>query len=512
VRARLVVATAFVTVGLCAAPARAHPTIGAGDVAVVAVYSNPSTGAPSFSFVTLAAFHPVEVVTFTDRGWEAAGRFRAGEGLAYWDVDRFVAEGTVIERPSMLSLEPGDDSIVAFVGALMPDGTPTDTLLFGIRLGGPWDADATSDATSAMPPSLAGYELAVSGGLDCAYAGPTVGSRAALLARIGDPSEWTCSDVERPAAPAAFTVYRDLGATCVGDADCGPGVFCAYGVCCDSECRRDEAGHCLTCDFGLGDARTGHCGAAPTTYLCRLGAGPCDPADRCDGVSPECPPNAPLGPAEVCRPSVGGCDPAEVCDGVSPRCPPDVSSDPGAVCRPSDDPCDLEEVCGDGVECPPDDALADGAPCDDGLVCTASSACVDGRCAGPVPLECDDDDPCTADACADDGGCTHAPIDGCCGDDAACDDGDPCTLDRCAERSCVSAPAPGCADAGAGVDASVAIDAGSARDAGAPPEPAPACACRAASPRRPPPSAWCVALFLGGMLRGGVSRIRRRGG
>lgn len=463
-----------------------------GDVALVAVHTNPATGPVGFSFVTLEAFHPVEVVTFTDRGWLASGAFRAGEGETYWDVDRFVPTGTIVEL-SGLALEPGTDSVVAFVGVLAPDGTPTDSLLFGLHMGGAWDGDATSDATSAMPPSLAGFEVAPGPGLDCAYAGPLEGTRSVLLAAIGDPARWTCSDTSRPAAPAAFTVYADLGRGCGVDADCGPGVFCAYGVCCDNECRRAEAGHCLTCDFGATDPRTGTCGPAPTTQLCRTGRGPCDPLDHCDGAGTECPANAILGPETVCRASTGGCDPPEVCDAVSVDCPPDVVSPAGTVCRPARGVCDVEEVCAGAVTCPDDVIVDDGTECDDGLVCTASSSCAAGVCAGPVPLECDDGDRCTSDSCGDEGGCVNEPIAGCCADDGDCDDADPCTRDVCGTDGWCAPPAQLCMDAAVGP-----MDAGGA--VGAEPSVAsPGCGCGVG--RRAGGGGWLLVLLLGARAR-----------
>jgi MYXO-CTERM domain-containing protein len=471
VASRALLAVCLAGATLAPATARAHPTIAPGDVAVVAI-STGSAGPARFSFVALVDFHPVETVTFTDRGWLAAGRFRDGEGLTYWDVDRFVPRGTVVELPGVdggFELEPRADQLFAFVGTLMPDGTPTDALLYGLNLGGPWVGDATSSGTSALPASLAGFEVALGSSGSCAYAGPTTGARSELLALIADASQWTCSDTEVVPAPSGFTVHLDRGEVCTGDEECTPGDFCADGVCCDSECRRDEAGHCQTCDFGPGDPRTGTCGPAPTTHLCRLAGGPCDPMDRCDGVSLECPPNVILGPSEVCRPSAGGCDPAEVCDGASAACPPDARAAPGSVCRPSRGVCDVEERCGDGSECPADEVVADGTECDDGLVCTAESSCSDGLCAGPVPRECDDGDACTADACSDEGGCTNAPIDGCCHDDADCDDGDPCTVDGCGvDGFCVPSASTLCLDAGAERDAG---------DGGVAPAPGGGCGC-----------------------------------
>ncbi|MSP92950.1 MAG: hypothetical protein EXR79_14295 [Myxococcales bacterium] len=51
--------------------------------------------------------------------------------------------------------------------------------------------------------------------------------------------------------------------------------------------------------------------------------------------------------------------------------------------------------------------------CDDGEVCTAQSACKDGKCSGTAPTQCDDGSVCTADACAPGKGCTATLIPGC---------------------------------------------------------------------------------------------------
>jgi len=334
---RIALGLALALLGPLAGRAAAHPTIAPGDVAIVAAYADSSHGPVGFAFVPLVDFHPVEVVAFTDRGWRADGRFRAGEGFAYWDVERSVTAGTVFERS--LSLDAGGDSIVAFVGALDPDGAPTDSLLFGLRLGGAWDADATSDETSALPPALAGLEVALAG-TDCAYTGPTEGTRSALRGLIADPARWTCSDTARPAAPTAFTVFGDLGDGCGTDADCGPGVPCAWGVCCESECGRDEVGHCARCY-----AETGECGPASEFQSCRLSAGPCDVLDKCDGVSLECPADARREAGYACRAAVDACDAPETCDGVAAECPIDAAVDCDDGDRCTADACDAIEGC-----------------------------------------------------------------------------------------------------------------------------------------------------------------------
>lgn len=524
------------------ATASAHVAITAGDIAFVGIRTGPSS---AYAFVVLSSFHPGEVVGITDRGFRADGTFRGGEGEARWVVTRNVDAGTVVTMSGTdgVRLDPSADQLFAFDGVIAADGTLVGTFVHGLELGGPWQADATSDTTSSLPPALSGFEIALGAHRSCAYTGPITGTKAELVALIGDPVNWTCSDADDPAFPAAFTVILARGEPCAADAECETGI-CANGVCCNTTCRRDEAFHCATCDFGPGDPRTGTCGPAPTTYLCRLAGGPCDPMDRCDGSSTECPPNALSGPDVACRASRGACDPAEVCSGTDAACPADVIDAPGTVCRASRSACDPEETCTGALACPADVVLADETPCDDGLACTAESSCRDGLCAGVVPSECDDADPCTADACDDAGGRSHAAIAGCCRADAECDDGDACTRDIClADHTCITTAIIGCCRADADCDDgdpctrdacldsrcapafvcdAGAIDAGpidGGADAGALRPVGGGCGCVVA-PRVPPPSWAWVALLAWSWSRArpsrrradrGQLRVRRRG-
>jgi hypothetical protein len=284
-------------------PARAHLTQ-EGDVAIVAIDTEPSRA--SFSFVVLTTYTIGEAIGFTDRGWRAAGGFRSGESETIWIFPRTTGRGVVLTLGG-LALDRRADQVFAFGGMIRPDGTVTDRLVYGLNLGGPWQADATSDTTSALPSSLVGYQVALPPAVACAYTGPTMGTKSELLALIGDPARWTCSDGTPPAPPTSFTVVSALGESCASDSECRSG-FCVGGVCCDSECRRTEAFHCSTCFYGADDPRNGTCGPAPTTYLCRLSRGDCDPVEHCDGVSTECPPDRLALPGTVCRTARGLCD------------------------------------------------------------------------------------------------------------------------------------------------------------------------------------------------------------
>ncbi len=390
--ARFALAASLIAIfALIPRSAAAHLLITEGDVAVVAIYTGPGDAEVSFHFVTLRDFYPGQGINFTDRGWHATGsifRDDAREGIQRWEPAAAALGGSVIFLPAHadMDLERGADQIFAYDGTIADDGAFSGVLVHGLNLGGDWAADATSSTTSALPRDLVDGSVVLGAFANCAYAGPTSGTKSELLALIDDNRNWVCSDTMQPPPPMTFEVLAALGDYCAEDADCADG-FCVHGACCNSECRRDEAGHCQECNFGPTDVRSGFCQAAPTTYLCRVSTGPCDPAEYCDGELEACPADELHTASAVCRASAGACDPPELCTGFSAECPVDVRIDPGS---------------------------------------------------------CDDGDACTADGCTAEGTCIHAPIDNCCGTDADCDDGDPCTMDSCADARCAREAIPMC--------------------------------------------------------------------
>lgn len=360
---------------------------------------------------------------------------------------------------------------------------------------------------------------------------------ACTSARTGSP-DGLC----RPLLPvvASTVVCRDAVGVCDAEESCSP---------LSTECPPDVAG--------------------PAGRVCRGAAGPCDLVEACDGIDPRCPSvDARVLAGVTCRPAAGGCDVEETCDGVGATCPADVRVSFGAVCRPPAGECDVEETCtgaaacppdlvlgaghtcraggdplcdvrercdGLGPLCPPDAFVPDGTSCSDGLACDGHETCVAGSCTEAPTLECDDRDPCTADACSDATGCEHAPIAGCCHDDADCDDAVACTDDRC--------PAPGgtcthenvCLDAGAGdggagdgdagdgdagdadvLDADVGLDGSTAIDGGDDPLRDAGCGCRVPGHGgrgdRAGGALGLAALVLATLLRRRRTRVRTPGG
>ncbi len=176
--------------------------------------------------------------------------------------------------------------------------------------------------------------------------------------------------------------------------------------------------------------------------FCRLAAGgpmSCDLPESCDGINPQCPPDAfqsagtpcfsgtpetglceapdtcPGGSAVCpdrvkpaafpCRISLGVCDSTEFCDGTTGDCPADALDPAGTECRASGGVCDVAEECdGASPTCPPDakvpaapptECRASAGDCDPAENCDGiNNACPADVLSGPAvpcgPVECRD--------------------------------------------------------------------------------------------------------------------------
>ena len=488
--------------------ARAHAPLEPGDIFVVGLSTGPT---PTVALMALVELHEGDAVLLTDRGWLASGGFRSGEGqVVHTSQPLIVAAGTVIQvalQPgsSGMAVDPTGDQIILLRGGITPSGAPTGPLLDVFHTGGPFQSDALSDASSALPPAMLEHSLALATGGPWGYVGPTSGTRAELRAAIRDPGNW----MSGAAPPTRFEVIGLRGEPCGMDGECITG-FCTDGVCCDTSCDRAGTERCAFCNWGVGVADTGTCrplsagatcrsardlcdaaelcdGVSPTcppdtvhpnTRLCRFGTGPCDPTDFCDGLSPACPPNARSPAGTVCRPGATACDAPETCDGLSPQCPTDALATVGAVCRPAESVCDVAEVCdGASPQCPADSVAEAGIPCRVAMsVCDQEERC-DGLaptcppdlggpagvlCRPAASVQCDTPEfcdgsstSCPPDLRTDDGtACTVTDTGICAGPAAcslgacapnACDDGDFCTVDVCdMANGCAPESIPDC--------------------------------------------------------------------
>ena len=221
---RFAVACAWVALAtMVGVNAHAQTTLGRGDVAFTGY---GATGTDQFSFVLLRDVTAGTALSFTDRGWLAAGGLRPGEGAFEVTLERDYPCGTefhAIQSPlevrddagavagtttgGGLQLSTSGDQLFAYQG--MPPTVEDDVgLLAGLQMNGDWDADATSTNTSPRP-------LVLADGLDALALVPevnnarydcslTTDSAEVLGAAAHDSSRWVVDD----AAPF------DLAAAC----------------------------------------------------------------------------------------------------------------------------------------------------------------------------------------------------------------------------------------------------------------------------------------------------------
>ena len=234
-----------------------------------------------------------------------------------------------------------------------------------------------------------------------------------------DP-KWGCSHAARPdGSPCS-------GGTCLPAGKCMGGGCEGVNPC---SCAKD--GDCA--GFDDGDLCNG-------TLACVLGpkGGRCLPKA---GSAVSCPKPAEPCLVSKCKASTGqchttpvseggGCDDGNACT-IKDKCGKGacigdlLACDQGEPCRIY--ACDKVFGCDDGPQ-------VDGGKCDDDKPCTASDACLGGKCQGK-PVACDDGNPCTVDLCATQTGACATLLD----NDGKCSDGDPCTTgDGCVDGKCVA--------------------------------------------------------------------------
>lgn len=191
-----------------------------------------SSGTDQVSFVLARDVAAGTTVTFTDRGWLAAGGFRSGEGAFELTLDADLpcgtelvavmsplevrdAAGAVVGTTAGggLQLSTSGDQVFAYQGAEPTAGSESG-LLAAIQMNGGWDADATSTNTSALPASLVDGVHAVAiapeqnnARYDCSVVSAEPGVLAAV---IHDASAWLVDD----ATP--FDLSSACGFTCAG--------------------------------------------------------------------------------------------------------------------------------------------------------------------------------------------------------------------------------------------------------------------------------------------------------
>jgi DNA/RNA endonuclease YhcR with UshA esterase domain/P pilus assembly chaperone PapD len=209
----------FLIAGL-AVQTQAQP-LSPGDIAFVGMNSDDPD---EFAFVALTELPAGTVISFTDNGWLAAGGFRSGEGTFTWTATASVPAGTVVNPGTVTGplFSTSGDQIIAYQG-----DAATPTLLYALNNEGAavWQDDATSTNTSDLPTGLVNGETAVALNEfdNQVYVGITTGTRADLLAALGDPANWSGDDANRQTMPTADFTVTDAGGGGGGGAQDGNG-------------------------------------------------------------------------------------------------------------------------------------------------------------------------------------------------------------------------------------------------------------------------------------------------
>ncbi len=238
-------------------------TLSAGDIAFTGYNSdNPD----DFSFVLLKDVTAGTTLTFTDKGWTAAGGFRPGESTMTITFSSARVVGEQFRVPAItgvfldfdglsagsssganILLSASGDQIFAYQGSEPFNNSPAEQAKFiaALHMNGLWQTDAVNDQTSALPPGLTDgvHALAISPQVDnarynCSVTGATV---AVLRAAVYQQSNWLTNDNIRFVLPPPCNFLCGLGTD-----NRPPLVFCPFSM----EGFVDE-----TCDYTLKDFR-----------------------------------------------------------------------------------------------------------------------------------------------------------------------------------------------------------------------------------------------------------------
>lgn len=193
--------------------------LNAGDIAIIGIKTELSD---DFSFVALVDIAEGETIRFTDNGVLSDGTLSGTEGVVEWTaplggvtagaVVSFAGNADFTAVSGFFALSTSGDQLIAYQG---DEAAPS--FLFAAQTNSTgFQAGATDANTSGLPAGLVLGLTAVAVGagagshdeVDSAfYSGPLTGSRADLLALIGDAANWTgVEDAADYAAAEAFAM------------------------------------------------------------------------------------------------------------------------------------------------------------------------------------------------------------------------------------------------------------------------------------------------------------------
>ncbi len=189
-------------------PQSANAQFASGDVVIIGYNA---TTPDEFRIAVLGTVGAGNAVNFTDRGWLNTGGFSSGEGTLIYTVQAGgITAGTAVNwqnnqsvngtgwsasAPTGFSFDTAGDSLIAYTGS-----AATPTLIYALRQGSAWDANAINSNTSAEPTSTnsgtltSGVTTIAFGSVNGYYSAPlTSGTRTLLQVAISNPTNWTTS-------------------------------------------------------------------------------------------------------------------------------------------------------------------------------------------------------------------------------------------------------------------------------------------------------------------------------
>ena len=207
---------------------------------------NNSAITDDFSFLLLKSVSSGEVISFTDRGWLAAGGFRVGEGTLTLSLQDNYSCGTEFRlfeengtwkavelssgsAPSLteegdFSLSSSGDQIIVYASNTAPLVGTEDSFITALQFAGDWQSDATGSVESAQPAVFSnspGNDFVVNphadnGKYDCIV---NSGDAAALRSNVYTAANWGFEN--------SSTNRFDLSAACpfFCQGDCAPPVI-----------------------------------------------------------------------------------------------------------------------------------------------------------------------------------------------------------------------------------------------------------------------------------------------
>ncbi len=209
---RLDVSTNATFIGGAAAPVS---TLAAGDIAIIGA----NFDSDKFTFVALANLDAGTVIYFTENGW-TNDHLRTGEGTVLWSNSspNPIMAGTMVTiipsatastgtvSGSSFALSASGDQILAYQRT-----ASTTTMIYAVNSQETgWQASATNTESSGLPTGLTDGTTAIAlNEVDNFVYGMSVttGTKAELLAAIGNKTNWTGSDSVTQTLPPAGAFF-----------------------------------------------------------------------------------------------------------------------------------------------------------------------------------------------------------------------------------------------------------------------------------------------------------------